>query len=103
MDLTRIKYLFPKVPQDVWDRPSGPVDLLIGLDNRSLQPAGGLARDGCAVGDLRLTESRFGCGWVLSGTHPDITLSEHKLTNAARLMMSSVACEPGTQANRPVI
>merc|ERR1712082_451248 len=99
MDLSRIKQFFPQAPEGVWDRPWGPVDLLIGLDYRHLQPAGGLARDGCAVGGLRLSESKFGCGWILSGTHSSLGVSEHKLTNAARMLMSSVAAE--TDASGP--
>ncbi len=71
-----------------------PVDLLIGLDYCHLRPAGGLARDGCAVIGLRLSESKFGCGWIISGSYACLTVSEHKLTNAARMPMNSVAAEP---------
>ena len=57
INLSAVMHLFPHAPSEVWDRPSGTVDLLLGLDHRDLQPAGGLARDGCAVGGLRLSES----------------------------------------------
>ena len=93
VDLNPIKHIFPQAPLEVWDRPQGPVDILLGLDNRHLQPAGGLERDGCAVGGLRLSESRFGCGWVVSGTHPSIRKSEHKITPAAKTMMTSISLD----------
>ena len=66
--------------------PSGPVDR-----SRLLSPptssAGGLD------GGLRLLESKFGCGWIVSGSHSSLGVSEHKLTNAAKMLMSSVAAE----------
>ena len=95
-----MKHLFPQAPPEVWDRPSGPVDLLIGLDHRELQPAGGLARDGCAVGSLRLSESRFGCGFIVSGSHPSNVAKEHSLTTAAQHMMNSVTVKKGEEDNK---
>ena len=89
VNLTPIKHLFPQAPEDVWQRPMGIIDILIGSNYRSLQPSGGLERDGCAVGNLRLSESIFGCGWVLSGTHPNIQRREHSITKNARAMMNS--------------
>ncbi len=75
------------------------VDLLIGLDYRHLQPAGDLARVGFPVGGLRLSESKFGCGWIVFGSHASLGISEHKLTSAARMLMSSVAAEPDANTN----
>ena len=80
INLDNLSHLFPKAPKQVWKRPVGAVDILVGGDYRGLQPAGGLIRDGQAVANLRLTESRFGCGFVLSGTHEDISVQEQKLT-----------------------
>ena len=67
MDLSQIRRIFPQAPEGVWDQPWGLVELLMGLDYRHLQPAGSLARDGCAVGGLRLSKSKFGYGCIVSG------------------------------------
>ena len=62
--------VFPQIPdlQSV-SQPSGKVDLLIGLNYLEVQP-----RDVAQVGGLSLWESRFGSGYLLGGTHPDIWL-----------------------------
>ena len=39
-DLTPIKYLFPDAPAAAFVRPTGPVDILIGQNYRTLQPSG---------------------------------------------------------------
>ena len=75
-----LRHLFPQAPDEAFERPTGAVDLLIGANYRELQPAGGLTRDGCQKEGLRLTESRFGCGWIISGTHKTIG-KEETLTN----------------------
>ena len=62
--------VFPEIPdlQSV-HRPSGKVDLLIGLNYLEVQP-----REVARVGGLSLWESRFGSGHLLGGTHPEIWL-----------------------------
>ena len=90
LDLSNLKDVFPWAPKEVWDKPPGSIDLLIGGEYKQIQTAGGLERDGCAVANLRVSESKFGCGWVLSGTHPLILIKEKRLTNTAQLMMNSV-------------
>ena len=53
--------------------PNGKVDLLIGLNYLEVQPWE-VAREG----GLSLWESRFGSGYLLGGTHPDIWLGNRK-------------------------
>ena len=62
--------VFPEIPDlKIVCQPSGKVDLLIGLNYLEVQP-----RDVARVGGLSLWESRFGSGYLLGGTHPDIWL-----------------------------
>ena len=46
------------------------------------------------MGGLRLSESKFCCGWILSGVHPKMSSTEHQLTSAACMMMKSVTTDP---------
>ena len=87
-----LKDLFPQAPDEAFERPQGKVDILIGANYRELQPAGGLERDGCQKDGLRLSESKFGCGWVLSGTHARIR-QEGELTTNAKLLANAVIVE----------
>ena len=41
LDLDGVKSVFPGAPRDVYDRPDGPIDILIGSSYRNLQPFGG--------------------------------------------------------------
>ena len=83
--------------QEVWTRPKGKVDILLGANYRALQPAGGLERDGYQREGLRLSESKFGCGWVLSGTHISISSPEHQMTNNAKMLMTAVIGDDATK------
>ena len=60
--------VFPQIPclQSV-RQPSGKVDLLIGLNYLEVQPW-----EVARKGGLSLLESRFGTGYLLGGTHPEI-------------------------------
>ena len=75
LDLHGIRAVFPGAPRDVYDRPDGPIDLLIGSMYKNIQPYGG--EDGFTRGRLRLVKSLFGCGYILTGTHPMITENEN--------------------------
>ena len=70
LDLQGVKAIFPGAPSEVFDRPSGPIDILVGSMYRNLQPFGG--EDSFTKGRLRLVRSHFGCGFILTGTHPSI-------------------------------
>ena len=63
-DLTPLLPLLGDVPSQVFDRPQGRVDVLIGLRNSKLH-----GKDVREWGNLRLLRSRFGCGWAVRGTH----------------------------------
>ena len=68
LDLDGVKAVFPGAPQEVFNRPAGDIDILIGSIYRNLQPYGG--EDSFTRGRLRLVKSLFGCGYILTGTHP---------------------------------
>ena len=63
-DLSPLLPLLDGVPVEVLDRPKGQVDILLGLCSSSLH-----AWTVREWGNLRLMESRFGCGWILRGSH----------------------------------
>ena len=41
LDLDGVKSIFPGAPREVYDRPDGPIDILLGSMYRNLQPFGG--------------------------------------------------------------
>ena len=62
--------VFPQIPSlESMKRPSGKVDLLIGLNFLEVQP-----KEVAREGGLSLWESSYGTGYLLGGTHPDIWL-----------------------------
>ena len=63
-DLAPICHLLKGLPDEVVQRPQGRVDILLGLRSSSLH-----GRTRQEWGNLRLLESRFGCGWVIRGSH----------------------------------
>ena len=84
-DLQPIKQLFPGVPDVVFERPTGPVDLLIGQNYRKLQPKGGVDR-----GNLRMVQSLFGAGEILTGSDARLGPGGQKMTQAAVRMAEGV-------------
>ena len=82
LDLEGIRAVFPGAPKEVFERPAGPIDILIGSMFKNIQPCGG--EDGFTRGRLRLSRSLFGCGFVLSGTHPAISTMENTVCENAR-------------------
>ena len=63
--LEGIRHFFPDAPDQVFRRPQGAVDILIGAEELPLHP---FCYPKGEVGKLRLSSSRLGCGWVLSGS-----------------------------------
>ena len=72
VDVSGVVDLFPTAGIKAGDiaRPSGPVDLLTGIQHAGLHPTAGGGEK--TVGNLRLLDSRFGTGKVLDGCHPVI-------------------------------
>ena len=69
-DLGPIRSLLVGYPEEMFHRPQGRVDLLLGL--RSTRLHGKVVRE---LGDLRVLETPFGCGWVLKGCHPNLSFN----------------------------
>ena len=70
-DVSVAEKLFPMVKKGSLKRPSGPVDLLVGIHMAGIFPS--LAnREKHLKGNLRLMTSIFGTGWVLDGDHAEI-------------------------------
>ena len=67
------------------------MQLLVGQNYRQLQP---WAHQSRTVGRLRLCDSLFGCGMVLTGFHPSIRSAELVLTNHASVHKAYVSLQP---------
>merc|ERR1711895_275782 len=66
--------VFPQIPGLASiERPSGKVDLLVGLNCLEVQP-----KEVARVKNLSLWESDYGTGYLLGGTHPDIWLGNRE-------------------------
>ena len=81
LDLEGVRTIFPGAPKEVFNRLSGPINILIGSMYRSLQPFGG--EESFTRGRLRLVKSLFGCGFILTGTHSSILAREVSITEHA--------------------
>ena len=82
VNLSKVRHLFPHVPESAFAQlPKRRIDLLIGINYNSLRPVGGLGVD--SVGNLKALRSRFGCGWLLGGSHKDLQLSSPRFSNQA--------------------
>ena len=95
VDLNGVKSVFPEAPDEVYSRPEGRIDILIGSMYKNIQPYGG--DDEFTRGRLRLVKSIFGCGFILTGTHPAITTSEYMLCNNAKLMANHALLVGGSE------
>ena len=92
IDMSPLKQLFPHLPDAAFSpHVRRPVDILIGNNFLGLHPSGGQGRD--SVDNIRAYESKFGCGWVLAGTHPNIRPVSSKLNSSAAHMARSYKCE----------
>ena len=71
VNIQGVKELFSSDVQGLWDkvatRPSGEIELLLGSNHLGLHPS-----DLEAKGNLKVLKSKFGSGYVLVGSHPDI-------------------------------
>ena len=99
VDLTGVRKVFPGAPLEVYQRPSGPIDILLGSMYMNIQPYGG--DDGFTRGRLRLVKSLFGCGYILTGTHPSISVAENSLTACAKTLVNCVMVEKNEEENFP--
>ena len=80
------------LPRDILDRPQGQVDVLLGLRSSALH-----GRTRQEWGNLRLLEARFGCGWVLRGSHESLRFPSTALKpalSAEALAISQATAEP---------
>ena len=86
VDVDSAVKLFPELRDgDQIRRPTGEVDLLVGIQHANLHPAPRGPKG--VVGSLRLLESKFGTGYLLDGTHPQIE-PEPMFLNAEALAKS---------------
>ena len=69
-DLSPIESLLDGFPREVLDRPGGRMDILLGLGSSYLH-----GRTRQEWGNLRILESKFGCGWVICGSHDLLSFS----------------------------
>merc|ERR1712239_80601 len=78
--------VFPQIPRIASiKRPSGKVDLLIGLNCLEVQP-----KEVAREKNLSLWESDYGTGYLLGGTHPNIWLwKKEALVPEAQLVSRS--------------
>ena len=108
LDLSGVRTIFPGAPLEVFNRPEGPIDLLVGSMYRNVQPYGG--EDAFTQGRLRLVKSLFGCGFILTGTHPSILHKENSITDFAKTLGcctmvadDDIPAVPSVSCNRAVM
>ena len=87
-DVTGAEELFPMVSKALLKRPSGPVDLLVGIHMAGIFPY--LAnREEHLKGNLRLMTSIFGTGFLLDGDHAEISANVMMESPEARDLIRS--------------
>ena len=86
LDLSGVKTVFPGAPLEVYNRPDGPIDVLIGSMYKNIQPYGG--GDNFTRGRLRMVKSLFGCGFILTGTHHAIAATENVICDHANTLVN---------------
>ena len=101
VDISLAYDLFPQVPAKALDRPTGSVGILLGQDNCSLLPFGG--EDDFQVDDLRVMRVKFGSGYVLGGTHPDLKFKPIEYTNTANLWRNATFWDRPSRSINKVI
>jgi hypothetical protein len=94
VDVRAAMELFPDiVDYEAIRRPSGPVDLLVGIQESGMFPyPAHVARH--KAGNLQLLASAFGTGFLLAGEHPNITAGRVMQTRES-LSMSQAAASNG--------
>ena len=98
LDLSGVREVFLGAPAEVFRRPEGPIDLLIGSIYRNIQPYGG--NEEFTKGRLRLVRSFFCCGFILTGTHCSIGSVETGLTQHAKNLVNCSIVEKGSELPR---
>ena len=92
VDMSPVRHLLPNVPEEAFlPRMKKPVDILIGNNFLGIHPSGGQGQ--YCVGDIRAYESKFGCGWVLAGSHPSIRAVCSFLSPSAVQLARTYKCE----------
>ena len=86
VDLSGVRKIFPGAPSEVFARLQRQIEVLIGSMYRNIQPYGG--EDEFTRGRLRLVRSYFGCGYILTGTHSSISVSENTITSYAKTLVN---------------
>ena len=88
VDLSAVRNLFPHVPSDAFALlPKRRIDILIGINFNGLHPSGGLGVD--AVDNLKALRSRFGCGWIIGGSHKLLKSSPLRFSPQAAVARSA--------------
>ena len=96
-DLSPLSALLEGVPAAVFDRPQGRIDVLLGLRSSKLH-----GRDAREWGNLRLLQSKFGCGWSIRGTHETLQFAstDSRPSYSAELhAVRNAPWDPPTQFN----
>ena len=77
-----MKNKFPELPEEVF-APLAPkeVDLLVGTNYNSFHPGGNYDKK---YGHVKIQESAFGTGWVISGSDKEIKASKVELRHEHR-------------------
>ena len=101
LDLSGVKSVFPGAPKEVYNRPDGAIDILIGSAYRNLQPYGGEGT--FTVGRLRLVHSMFGCGFILTGTHKSIVTRENVVSRHAKTLANCTVVQPWEEVTVPTV
>ena len=71
VDGTQVRSLFPHIPAEVFGKiPKKRADILVGLNYNGLFPSGGNGKN--CVGNLKVLGTKFGSGWVIGGSHPNL-------------------------------
>ena len=75
---------FPEIDRESLQRPSGSVNVLLGMDHRGLHPVEYLTKD-----NLRVTRSKFGTGFILTGATSCNFSGKNTNTEAGNLCQAS--------------
>ncbi|WP_416879643.1 hypothetical protein, partial [Litorimonas sp.] len=75
VDLSALSEIFPQLDPSRVQRPTGEIDLLLGIHLASLHPTVSACN---IVGELRVCNSLFGTGLLLDGCDPRIRIPENK-------------------------
>ena len=91
VDVSEVKRLFPHLAStDLVERPTGEVDLLIGIQHAGMFPTLGSNKDNVS-GNLRLLTSKFGTGHLLDGEHPSLKICAMMQSRDSRAISRSIA------------